>query len=136
MFRYHEDKMVNFNAQEGYTVVMTHKTSLPLLQKYQKNDDLDSYNLIQHSFELPTASSSVLFVHEVQFKHGGNYTCAPSNTRPTFLQVHVLKGKLKLKLTFEYLKMIIEWLNEWMYYDTLTLKIIIIFSLQVTNLQR
>lgn len=53
----------------------------------------DSRNIIESdSFhETPTASS-ILVVNEVQYKHGGNYTCAPSNTRPTYINVHVLKG--------------------------------------------
>ena len=39
-------------------------------------------------------ATSILFLKEAQFKHAGNYTCAPSNTRPTSVNVHVLKGKL------------------------------------------
>lgn len=97
--------MVNFNAQDGYSVLTLPKASVP----HQPQDDdaeadnkpplLDSHNLIanthQMSNELP-AASSVLLVHEVKFQHAGNYTCAPSNTRPTNINVHVLKGKYTL----------------------------------------
>lgn len=38
-------------------------------------------------------STSVLIIQEVNFKHAGNYTCAPSNARPTSITVHVLKSK-------------------------------------------
>lgn len=38
-------------------------------------------------------STSVLIIQEVHFKHAGNYTCAPSNARPTSITVHVLKSK-------------------------------------------
>lgn len=64
---------------------------------------LDSHNVIEsESFHLiaetPTASS-ILLVNEVQFKHAGNYTCAPSNTRPTYINVHVLKGEFFFVMT-------------------------------------
>lgn len=37
-------------------------------------------------------STSVLSIQEVNFKHAGNYTCAPSNARPVSITVHVLRG--------------------------------------------
>jgi hypothetical protein len=99
--------MVNFNLQDGYSVVTQPRMSSSYHLHNQDDDDanedrkasllLDSFNLIQEhqmSSELATATS-VLLVHEVQFKHGGNYTCAPSNTRPTNINVHVLKGEYK-----------------------------------------
>lgn len=98
--------MVNFNFQDGYSVLTYLKGAL---YNYLYDDDvtssssnLDSNNLLENNppesdrNELSSASS-VLLVHEVQFKHGGNYTCSPSNTRSTSINVHVLKG------TFEYL---------------------------------
>ncbi|XP_021712833.1 probable nitrile hydratase, partial [Aedes aegypti] len=38
-------------------------------------------------------ATSVLTIKEVHSKHAGNYTCAPSNTRPASITVHVLQGK-------------------------------------------
>lgn len=38
-------------------------------------------------------STSVLSIQQVNFKHAGNYTCAPSNARPVSITVHVLRGK-------------------------------------------
>lgn len=97
--------MVNFNLQDGYSVLTLPKSSPSSSPQLNQDDDLsldklppllDSYNLMQSSHlmsnEMPTASS-VLLVHGVKFKHAGNYTCAPSNTRPTNINVHVLKGK-------------------------------------------
>jgi hypothetical protein len=92
--------MVNFNFQDGYSVLTYLKGAL---YHYLYDDDVastqpsvDSNNLIENDEsggnELSSASS-VLLVHNVQFKHGGNYTCAPSNTRATSINVHVLKGK-------------------------------------------
>ncbi|KAG5674381.1 hypothetical protein PVAND_004355 [Polypedilum vanderplanki] len=111
VFWFHEDRMVNFNFQDGYSVLTFPKGSL---YHYTYDDDvntekilssnLDSNNLIDgHTFSgssssyssnegILSSASSVLLVHEVQFKHQGNYTCAPSNTRPTSINVHVLKG--------------------------------------------
>lgn len=40
-------------------------------------------------------STSVLSVRNATAKHGGNYTCAPANARPSSVYVHVLKGKHK-----------------------------------------
>lgn len=102
--RYHEDKMVNFNLQDGYSVLTLPKaTPSTQLDDDDVSEDnkkatlLDSFNLIQGSHhtshETPTAASSVLLVHEVKFNHAGNYTCAPSNTNPTNIIVHVLKGE-------------------------------------------
>lgn len=96
--------MVNFNVQDGYSVLTLPKPSAA--PNFINNDEdasgdnkpqlLDSFNLIGNSHtmssEVPGASS-VLLVNEVQFKHAGNYTCAPSNTRPTNINVHVLKGE-------------------------------------------
>lgn len=96
--------MINFNLQDGYSVVTLPKPSpAPSFDNDEDADGdnkpqlLDSFNLIGNSHtmsnEIP-AASSVLSVHEVQFKHAGNYTCAPSNTRPTNINVHVLKGEI------------------------------------------
>jgi hypothetical protein len=87
--------MVNFNFQDGYSVLTFPKGSL---YHYTYDDDvnaekilplpthLDSNNLNEgHTFSGSSSSygnnegvlssaSSVLVVHEVQFKHQGNYT--------------------------------------------------------------
>lgn len=65
--RYHEERMVNYDAEEGVTVSSnSHK-------------------------------SSILTVQNATIRHEGNYTCAPANARPTSISVHVLKGKWWLK---------------------------------------
>lgn len=38
-------------------------------------------------------SGSILIVNNTKLNHGGNYTCAPSNAKPTFIVVHVIEGK-------------------------------------------
>ncbi|XP_018325050.1 netrin receptor DCC-like [Agrilus planipennis] len=41
---------------------------------------------------LPNHSSSVLLVHDVDKSHNGNYTCSPSNAKPSSIYVHVLNA--------------------------------------------
>ena len=119
--RYHEDKMVNFNFQDGYSVLTFPKGSM---FHYTYDDDVnadkilpfptnvDSNNLIEaqglsgsvsrNNDGVLSSASSILLVHEVQFKHAGNYSCTPSNTRPTSIIVHVLKGNCSFTVAFIY----------------------------------
>uniref|UniRef100_A0A336LUT6 CSON004926 protein n=1 Tax=Culicoides sonorensis TaxID=179676 RepID=A0A336LUT6_CULSO len=60
---YHEDRMVNYDVDDGITVSNT------------------------------KLSSSVLTVRNATARHGGNYTCAPANARQASIYVHVLKGE-------------------------------------------
>ncbi|XP_017076129.2 uncharacterized protein LOC108111237 [Drosophila eugracilis] len=55
-------------------------SSTPYLQQHQ-------------SAYLLNPSVSVLTVKQVNFRHAGNYTCAPSNARPASITVHVLRGE-------------------------------------------
>ncbi|XP_017120653.1 uncharacterized protein LOC108141685 [Drosophila elegans] len=55
-------------------------SSTPYMQQHQS-----SYLL--------NPSVSVLTVRQVNFRHAGNYTCAPSNARPASITVHVLRGE-------------------------------------------
>lgn len=49
--------------------------------------------LHQPSSYLLVPSTSILSIREVHFKHGGNYSCAPSNARAGTITIHVLQGK-------------------------------------------
>ncbi|XP_017003966.2 limbic system-associated membrane protein [Drosophila takahashii] len=55
-------------------------SSTPYMQQHQ-------------SAYLQNPSVSVLTVKQVNFRHAGNYTCAPSNARPASITVHVLRGE-------------------------------------------
>lgn len=110
--------MINFNHQDGYSVNMPPKPSVSphISQDEDENvqrvqPKLDNFNFIQDNHRKNSnllVASSVLLVHEVQYRHAGNYTCAPSNTRPTNIIVHVLKGKYTFLRVFlspsDYLK--------------------------------
>lgn len=72
--------MVNYDIQSGFSV-----TSI------QSNVN-NNHSMIQTQ-SMP--STSILSIKEVNFKNAGNYTCAPSNARPAFIMVHVLRGMRK-----------------------------------------
>ncbi|XP_035728572.1 immunoglobulin superfamily member 10-like [Vespa mandarinia] len=38
-----------------------------------------------------TKNGSVLLVGKVRLSHGANYTCLPSNARPTYIRIHVIE---------------------------------------------
>uniref|UniRef100_A0A2Y9D1W1 Ig-like domain-containing protein n=1 Tax=Anopheles funestus TaxID=62324 RepID=A0A2Y9D1W1_ANOFN len=63
VFWYHEDRMVNYDQEDGVSV---------------SNNKL---------------ASSILSVRNATARHGGNYTCAPANARQSSIYVHVLKGE-------------------------------------------
>ncbi|CAD7081826.1 unnamed protein product [Hermetia illucens] len=63
VFWYHEDRMINYDVEDGISVT---------------------------TGKLP---SSVLTVRNATMRHGGNYTCAPANARQSSVYVHVLKGE-------------------------------------------
>ena len=118
--RYHNDKMVNYDSHEGY-IVSTYQppsynrkqvSSSPSAAASRSDLGLVTEepavvsNLIQMQQEILQPMStilpsviSVLSINEAHFKHAGNYTCAPSNTRPTSITVHVLRGKLHFNYT-------------------------------------
>lgn len=109
MFRYHDNKMVNYDTQDGFSVSsipsphLTHhsvsdtSSSMPAgssgAHRKTHADGRPSNGSLSHGSYLKIPSPSVLTIQEVHFKHAGNYTCAPSNARPGSITVHVLQGK-------------------------------------------
>lgn len=113
--------MVNFNTQDGYSVSsfqspfrsIGHSSSRGSIESnvqptLQATDaSLDPFtaaalslpptsigsNGLQLQSHVLQPSASVLIIREVHFKHAGNYTCAPSNTRPGTITIHVHRGK-------------------------------------------
>lgn len=112
-FRYHNDKMVNYDLQNGFSVSSVqsqqhHHSGSSKIQNHIRdsgatgaggngNDGINS-NLTNTIVSIPQTSyliaptTSILTIKEVSFKHVGNYTCAPSNARQTSITVHVLRG--------------------------------------------
>lgn len=118
--RYHNSKMINFNDDEDGLSVLTippqnitikveeshkHQTNLVDHNKsiYRVIDDtfLDvdnpsqtrEHDVTERKPKIFTAlSSSILLVNQVRVKHSGNYTCQPSNTQATWVDVQVMKS--------------------------------------------
>lgn len=120
VFWYHNNKMVNYDAQEGFSVTSTtmvdtdvtrvtqnSENSLILTNKKPNNERSENkdkeYNTnktmvwtskSQLSPYLLSPTSSILSLEVVNFHHAGNYTCAPSNARAVSITVHVLRGEI------------------------------------------
>ncbi|XP_073824794.1 defective proboscis extension response 19 [Musca autumnalis] len=104
VFWYHDDKMVNYDTQNGFFVKSNlHKDPIVSDNHLVKSEDatlFKSNNKSGHSykigqsfgFTLP-ASISILTILKVRFHHAGNYTCAPSNARSASTSVHVLQDE-------------------------------------------
>ncbi|KAL9926607.1 uncharacterized protein LOC119633678 [Glossina fuscipes] len=106
VFWYHDSKMVNYDAQDGFFVKSNLLKEPPILDSnVGKTDEVfiralnKSISQSQSSrmppptgFLLPT-SISTLIIQKVHFHHAGNYTCAPSNARSASISVHVLQDE-------------------------------------------
>ncbi|XP_054083480.1 uncharacterized protein LOC105219897 isoform X2 [Zeugodacus cucurbitae] len=119
VFWYHNNKMVNYDAQEGFSVTsaavmdtaitegsQNSENSLTLSNKklnserienkdkeHFTNKSITSASKSQLSPYLLSPTSSILTLEVVHFHHAGNYTCAPSNARAVSITVHVLRGE-------------------------------------------
>ncbi|XP_017474120.1 PREDICTED: uncharacterized protein LOC108364787 [Rhagoletis zephyria] len=119
--RYHNNKMVNYDSQEGFSVISTTVADTTVdddlhifSEKYfigigkKFNSDLQMESKAnghytekplrfalkpQQSPYLVSPTSSILTLEVVHFHHAGNYTCAPSNAKSVSITVHVLRGK-------------------------------------------
>jgi hypothetical protein len=56
------------------------------------NDDMDS-SVAMKSVSHEETVTSILTIHEAASKHSGRYQCAPDNTRPAAINLHVIQGK-------------------------------------------
>lgn len=48
-----------------------------------------------------TKSGSILKVSKTKTIHGGNYTCVPSNAKPSSVMIHVIEGEIRI-LSFSF----------------------------------
>ena len=58
-------------------------------------NDMDSSAMKSVSHE--ETVTSVLTIHEAASKHSGRYQCAPDNTRPAAINLHVIQGNVSIK---------------------------------------
>ncbi|XP_067622378.1 limbic system-associated membrane protein isoform X2 [Eurosta solidaginis] len=116
VFWYHNNKMVNYDTQQGFsvttaivvsttpkeephsffnnsinTVARKPKESKDII--YNTNKSVLPATKLQLSPYILAPTSSILTLEIVRFQHAGNYTCAPSNARPVSINVHVLRGE-------------------------------------------
>ena len=65
---------------------------------YNDINDMDSSAMKSVSHE--ETVTSVLTIHEASSKHSGRYQCAPDNTRPAAINLHVIQGKVLINSRF------------------------------------
>ncbi|XP_069962729.1 uncharacterized protein dpr19 isoform X2 [Bactrocera oleae] len=118
VFWYHNNKMVNYDEQEGFSVTSTAvvDTAIPrgtqnsenslILSNKKLNSERSESKDKEHITNktkmsksqlfpyLLSPTSSILNLEVVNFHHAGNYTCAPSNARAVSITVHVLRGEI------------------------------------------
>lgn len=118
--RYHNTRMVNYDAHNGFSVSSTLLQPMDELQQQpqqqqphheiqmagsnakqqppnatatNKNAPLSKTKKPSYS---QTPSISILTISEVSLKHAGNITCAPSNAKQASITVHVLRGNINV----------------------------------------
>lgn len=120
VFWYHNNKMVNYDAQEGFSVTSAAVMETAIAGAIQNSENfgiLLNKKLYSERIEnkdkehftnktmvwtsktnlspyLLSPTSSILTLDVVHFHHAGNYTCAPSNARAVSITVHVLRGEI------------------------------------------
>lgn len=112
--RYHDDTMVNYDQENGFSVSLlpTPPSSSAVNSKPHHSSAINSLDLdklpiltdngLSHAV-LVTPSTSVLTIREVNLKHAGNYTCAPSNAKFASITVHVLRGEFDCWLWLDHM---------------------------------
>lgn len=121
--RYHNTRMVNYDAHNGFSVSSTLLQPMDELQQQQQpsppqhqhheiqtagsnakqppnattatNKNAPLSKTKKPSYSL-TSSISILQIKEVSLKHAGNITCAPSNAKQASITVHVLRGNINV----------------------------------------
>lgn len=121
VFWYHNTRMVNYDAHNGFSVSSTLLQPMDELQQHQQpplppspqhheiqtagsnakqppnattatNKNAPLSKTKKPSYSL-TSSISILQIKEVSLKHAGNITCAPSNAKQASITVHVLRDE-------------------------------------------
>lgn len=103
--------MVNYDLQNGFSVKSINneasnanndnhtkdKTANTHGQNLSGRSYRISYNNLTINSGVTKFSLSILTIKKVYMSHGGNYTCAPANAKPSSITVHVLRGKSLFK---------------------------------------
>lgn len=124
--RYHNTRMVNYDAHNGFSVSSTLLQPMDELQQQQQQLQQQQQQQPHHEIQMAgsnakqqppnatatnknaplsktkkssysqTPSISILTISEVSLKHAGNITCAPSNAKQASITVHVLRGNINV----------------------------------------
>lgn len=99
--------MVNYDLQNGFSVKSINNEASNANNEFHTKDKTNnahglnmngrsyriSYNNLTVNSGVTKISLSILTIKKVYMSHGGNYTCAPANAKPSSITVHVLRGK-------------------------------------------
>lgn len=102
--------MVNYDLQNGFSVKsINNEASNANSEFYTKDKTVNthgpnlsgrayriSFNNLTINSGLTKISLSILTIKKVYMSHGGNYTCAPANAKPSSITVHVLRGESRI----------------------------------------
>lgn len=104
--------MVNYDLQNGFSVKSINNEASNANNEFHTKDKAAnthgqnlsgrsyriSYNNLTINSGITKISLSILTIKKVYMSHGGNYTCAPANAKPSSITVHVLRGKIVFNL--------------------------------------
>ncbi|XP_068220048.1 zwei Ig domain protein zig-8-like [Palaemon carinicauda] len=91
------DLYVDVGSTINLTCVVAHRTDPPEYVRWFHNNESIEYDSPRGGITLLTergkTTTGYLLIQNAQSTDSGNYSCAPSNTKPTTLRLHVLKGE-------------------------------------------
>nr|XP_053631280.1 lachesin-like [Cherax quadricarinatus] len=86
------EKYMRVGSSLRLVCVLRDNTQPPTYVFWYHNQHMINYHATREVQVENNGGLSVLFLNKVRPADSGNYTCAPSNTRPAHIHIHVLKG--------------------------------------------
>lgn len=86
------EKYMTVGSSLRLVCVLRDNTQPPSFVFWYHDDQMINYHATREVRVENNGGLSVLFLSNVRPADSGNYTCAPSNTRPAHIYIHVLKG--------------------------------------------
>nr|XP_045616478.1 opioid-binding protein/cell adhesion molecule homolog [Procambarus clarkii] len=86
------EKYMTVGSSLRLVCVLRDHTQPPSYVFWYHDDRMINYHVTREVRVETSGGLSVLFLDNVRPTDSGNYTCSPSNTRPAFISIHVLKG--------------------------------------------
>lgn len=88
------DKHVRSGSTFELVCVLRDSTEPPVYVFWYHNDRMINYDNVRGVQVSSDSEKSILTIQDAQKSDSGNYTCTPSNARPTSISVHILNGKI------------------------------------------